>query len=274
MNRLIAFIPLVALGGCIVEERRPVYVERRPVYVEQRSAVVVDGPVIDGPGVVVMETEPAPVERVYVYDEGYPPGTYIYGGFYYYGGYRYEHDVFVTRFVEVNIREHRYVNVEENRRLGADFETRHREQYERTGGRVDPNYVAKLRAGQEQHAKAYQYGQEQKQKAARYEADQKAKASRYEGDQAAKAGRYEADQKAAAGRYEGEQKAKAGRYEGEQKAKAGEYEQQHGNTPGIQPARVSPQQNSNQLKAQQEKERLEAAQEKKNQNQKKPQEHQ
>ena len=37
--------------------------------------------------------------------------AYLWGGFYYYGGYRYHHDVFVHRYVEVNVHEHRYVNV-------------------------------------------------------------------------------------------------------------------------------------------------------------------
>ncbi len=267
MKRLIVLFPLIALGGCVVQERHYV-VERRPV-VQETVAVDTPAPVIDGPGVVVVEQEPPPVQRVYIYDEGYPPGCYVYGGFVYYGGYRYERDVFVNRYVTVNIREHRYVNVAENRRVGHDFEVRHREEFARTGGRVDPNYLAKLRAGQIQHAKAAQYGAEQKAKAGRYEADQRAKAGRYEADQAAKAGRYEGDQKAKAGAYSQEQKAKAGAYEQEQKAKAGAYvgEQKAKAGQGVQPARVN---NSAQIRAEQEKERLEAAQAQKNK--KKPQE--
>jgi hypothetical protein len=94
-----------------------------------------DGPVVDDPSVVVIDEEPPPPERVYIYDPGYPPGTYFYGGFYYYGGYRYPHDVFVNRFVVVNVREHRYVDVEQNRRVGSVMVERQRADYGRTGGR-------------------------------------------------------------------------------------------------------------------------------------------
>jgi len=107
-------------AGCVVYERpRPVVYER-PAY--QETVVV-------GPGVEVIEVEPAPAERVYVYDVGYPPGVYVYGGYYYYNGNRYEHDVFVNRVVTVNIRENRYVNVEENRRAGVQIEAQHRNAY-------------------------------------------------------------------------------------------------------------------------------------------------
>src|SRR6185312_14027597 len=80
--------------GCVIRET--------PRETVVREEVVVGDPVV---------VEPAPVERVYVYERGYPPGTYVYGGYYYYGGRRYERDVFVTKVVNVNIRENRYVNV-------------------------------------------------------------------------------------------------------------------------------------------------------------------
>ena len=95
---------------------------------------VSEGPVIEGPGVAVIEVEPAPVERVYIYDPGYPPGTYYCNGYYYYGGYRYERDVFVHRYVEVNVREHRYADARENREAGRRIEESHRAEYARTGG--------------------------------------------------------------------------------------------------------------------------------------------
>jgi hypothetical protein len=95
---------------------------------------VSDGPVVEGPGVEVIDVEPAPVERVYIYDPGYPPGTYYYNGYYYYGGYRYERDVFVHRYVEVNVREHRYADARENREAGRRIEESHRTEYARTGG--------------------------------------------------------------------------------------------------------------------------------------------
>jgi hypothetical protein len=109
-------------SGCVVYERP------RPVVTE---AVVV------GPGVEVVEVEPAPEDRVYVYDEGYPPGVYFCGGFYWYGGQRYEHDVFVRDVVVVNIREGRYRNVEENRRQGQQIEAQHRQAYAVNHGRAN-----------------------------------------------------------------------------------------------------------------------------------------
>jgi hypothetical protein len=99
---------------------------------------VSDGPVVEGPGVVVIDVEPAPVERVYIYDPGYPPGTYYYNGYYYYGGYRYERDVFVHRYVEENVREHRYADARENRDAGRRIEETHRSEYARTGGTRSP----------------------------------------------------------------------------------------------------------------------------------------
>ena len=81
------------------------------------------------PREVVVVEEPPPVERVYIYEEGYPPGAYRCGDYYWYGGHRYERDVFVTQVVNVNIRERRYVNVEENRRVGHEIEHEHVVQY-------------------------------------------------------------------------------------------------------------------------------------------------
>ena len=80
--------------------------------------------------VVVVEEEPPPAERVYIYEEGYPPGAYRYGDYYYYEGRRYERDVFITRVVNVNIRERRYINVEENRRISREVEYEHVVQYQ------------------------------------------------------------------------------------------------------------------------------------------------
>jgi len=123
--------------GCVVYVRpdRPMPppgpVVEEPVYEEP----VAEGPVIEGPGVVVIDVEPDPIYRVYVYDPGFPPGIYFYDGFYYYSGYRYEHDIFINRYVTVNIREHRYIDVDENRRLGRAMEQRQHEEYSRTGGR-------------------------------------------------------------------------------------------------------------------------------------------
>ena len=108
------------------------------------------GPIVAGPGVLLIDTYPPPDERVYVYDPGYPPGTYFYGNYYYYGGYRYQHDVFVNRVVTENIRVNRYTNVTENRNMGQRMATQQRQQYARTGprgpaaggggnGRINPN---------------------------------------------------------------------------------------------------------------------------------------
>jgi len=132
----------VLSAGCVTHVHdHPVYVERHPVVVESRAEVVVEPetPVIEASPTEVLriDVEPAPVERVYVYEPGYPPGTYLYGGFYYYGGYRYHHDVFIHRYVEVNVREHRYVNVVENRRLGHVVEERHRTEYVKYGSHHD-----------------------------------------------------------------------------------------------------------------------------------------
>ena len=95
--------------GCVIHESPP----PRHVIVERE----------------VVEVEPPPAERIYIYEVGYPPGTYRCGDYYYCGGHRYEHDVFVTRVVNVNIHEHRYVNVEENRRTAHEIEHEHMVQY-------------------------------------------------------------------------------------------------------------------------------------------------
>jgi hypothetical protein len=95
------------------------------------APVVVDG------GVYV-DVLPPPEERVYVYDPGYPPGCFVYGGYYYYGGYRYPHDVFINRVVNVNVHENRYVNIEENRRQVEVIRVRQQADYSRYGGRPRP----------------------------------------------------------------------------------------------------------------------------------------
>lgn len=103
--------------GCVV------YEQPRP------ATVVVAQPVVTGPGVEVIEVEPAPAERVYIYEPGYPPGVYFCDDYYWYNGYRYPHDVFVNQYVVVNVRENRYIDVEENRRVGQQIEVQHRQQY-------------------------------------------------------------------------------------------------------------------------------------------------
>jgi hypothetical protein len=93
-----------------------------------------DAPLVDGPGVAPIDAPPPPDQCVYVYDPGYPPGTYYYGGNYYYGGYRYQQDVFVTRVVNVNVHENRYVNVADNRRASLQTQARQPAPYARPGG--------------------------------------------------------------------------------------------------------------------------------------------
>ncbi len=73
------------------------------------------GPEVQAPGVVVFNDAPPVAERVYVYDPGYPPGTYFYNGGYVYNGYYYPHDVYVNRVVAMNVRQNRYTNVTQNR---------------------------------------------------------------------------------------------------------------------------------------------------------------
>jgi hypothetical protein len=93
------------------------------------EVVVSDGPVVVDPTVVLIDVEPAPAYRVYVYDPGFPPGAYFYGGFYYYGRYRYPHDVFIHSYVEVNVRQHRFMDARENRDRSAAIEAQHRREY-------------------------------------------------------------------------------------------------------------------------------------------------
>jgi hypothetical protein len=116
-------------AGCIVV---PTY-EPSPAPPPPQGAVV-DGPVIEAPGVELIDVEPPPDERVYVYDPGFPPGVYFYNNYYWYGGYRYPHDVFINRYVTRNIHENRYINTEENRQMGQRIESQHREEFARTRG--------------------------------------------------------------------------------------------------------------------------------------------
>lgn len=124
----------VLSAGCVVRSYEP--------YPPPRAVVVAEPPYY-GPGVEVIDVEPAPADRVYIYDPGYPPGVYFCDGFYWYGGYRYERDVFINRVVVVNVREHRYVNVEENRRYGARVELRQRQEF---AARHDPRGARPARA--------------------------------------------------------------------------------------------------------------------------------
>jgi hypothetical protein len=139
---IIGAATLVGCGGYVgVVAYRPapppvVYVEPAPA--PAPAVVVADGPVVTDPSVVVIDVEPDPAYRVYVYDPGYPPGCYFYGGFYYYGGYRYPHDVFVNRYVTVNIREHRFADRNENRQRGAAFEARDKRNFAAHRNNVKP----------------------------------------------------------------------------------------------------------------------------------------
>jgi hypothetical protein len=115
LKSLVAASASILMTGCVV-------------YTRPAPAPVVTEVVVD-PGVEVVEVEPAPEERIYVYDPGFPPGCYLVGGFYWYNGSRYDHDVFMNRYVTVNIREGRYTNAEENRRVGVKIEVQHRAEY-------------------------------------------------------------------------------------------------------------------------------------------------
>ena len=134
-------------AGCVVQVRpSPVVYRARPaevVEVEPEAPVIA---VVPGE-VILIDVEPAPVERVYVYEPGFPPGCYLYGGFYYYGGYRYRREVFVDRYVTINIREHRFIDVQRNREVGRRFEERHRTEFERFGPRHEshPSVVTERR---------------------------------------------------------------------------------------------------------------------------------
>ena len=138
------FITLAVAGllsaGCIVVPTR----EYGPPPPPQPAAYV-EGPAIAAPGVVLIDVEPPPEQRVYVYDPGFPPGVYFYNNYYWYGGYRYPHDVFINRVVTVNIHENRYVRVDENRRMGAPMEARQREDFARTRGVHQPARPAEHR---------------------------------------------------------------------------------------------------------------------------------
>ncbi len=117
-------------AGCEVHEH-----DQGPAALQ--GEVVVNEPqgeVIDGPGVVPIDVEPDPAQRVYVYDEGYPPGTYVYNNYYYYGGYRYPRDVFVNQYVQQNIRARRYTNPDNNRRAGQTIVQSQRAEFARTRG--------------------------------------------------------------------------------------------------------------------------------------------
>jgi hypothetical protein len=106
-------------GGCTIEVQPARVVAAEPGFVVTGGVEVV---------------EPPPDDRVYIYDVGYPPGCYLYGGFYFYEGHRYTRDVFVRDIVTVNIRENRYVNVVENRRVGEQIKVQHATEYKKTGG--------------------------------------------------------------------------------------------------------------------------------------------
>jgi hypothetical protein len=121
-----------ALIGCEVQVYNPQPPPPPPP--PPPAAVVTVGPVIDDPSVVAIDVEPPPDQRLYVYDPGYPPGCYYYGGWYYYGGYRYPHDVFINRYVTVNVRERRFIDVQENRRQVDVIRVQQRNTYNRYGG--------------------------------------------------------------------------------------------------------------------------------------------
>lgn len=134
MKRILIGCAAAALlgAGCEVHEHEAGYVG---VGVGADVGVVdTGGPVIEGAGVTVIDVEPDPAQRVYIYDEGYPPGTYIYNGYYYYGGYRYPRDVFVDRYVRENIRQHRFSDPAANRRQGQPIETRQRQEFSQNHG--------------------------------------------------------------------------------------------------------------------------------------------
>jgi len=117
------------------------------VYTAPPPPVVIgsdNGPVIDDPSVVAIDDEPPPDERVYVYDPGYPPGVYLYGDYYWYNGYRYPRQVFIDRYVSVNIRDDRYSDAEQNREMGQQIEAKQRRKYARKhAGKPNAEPVAK-----------------------------------------------------------------------------------------------------------------------------------
>jgi hypothetical protein len=127
LNRLASVAIGLILSGCTV------YTTQRPAPPPPPEPA--PAPVVVAPGVVVIETEPVYADRVYVYDPGYPPGTYFWGGYYYYNGYRYPRDVFVNQYVVVNVRERRFIDVQDNHRRGEVIAERQRVDYARNGGR-------------------------------------------------------------------------------------------------------------------------------------------
>jgi len=126
------------LSGCEVVVRGPHAEVVAP-------SVEVQGPLIVGEGVVAVDVEPPPDECVYQFELGFPPGCFFWHDHYYFGGYCYTRDVFLNRVVHENILHHRYVNVEENRRAAASFQTRDRERFTKTGGRVDSKELERRR---------------------------------------------------------------------------------------------------------------------------------
>jgi hypothetical protein len=149
-----AFVLVLGLipVGCTVDIEevpppREVIIEPAPAPEE-----VVVAPAIDDPSVVAIDVEPDPALRVYVYDPGFPPGVYLYGGFYFYAGHRYPHDVFVDRVVTVNIRDHRFADPDANRRAGVRIEAQHRADFARkqAAQRAAPKKEEKKKEDQDQ----------------------------------------------------------------------------------------------------------------------------
>jgi len=142
LNRsIVAAIAGVISAGCQISVTPgsftvvpPVLIRGPVIEAPVVEAQVVAGPVFTAPGVEVIQVEPDPSYRVYMYDPGYPPGAYFYGDYYWYNGYRYPHDVFINRYVTENIRENRFINVEENRRAGRRMEAHHRNEFAKTHG--------------------------------------------------------------------------------------------------------------------------------------------
>lgn len=96
-----------------------------------------------------VEAEPPPAQRVYVYERGYPPGTYFYDGYYYYGRQRYERNVFITKVVNVNIQKNKYVNVTENRRVGQQIEQQHRQTHPGTNPPPPPPHKKQKKSNEQ-----------------------------------------------------------------------------------------------------------------------------
>jgi hypothetical protein len=129
LHRLASAVFSLILTGCTV------YTSPRPAPPPPPPPEPAPVAVVSGPGVELISVEPVYADRVYVYDPGYPPGTYFWGNYYYYNGYRYPHDVFVNQYVVVNVREHRFYDAADNRRRGMVIAERQRVDYARNGGR-------------------------------------------------------------------------------------------------------------------------------------------